>query len=425
MSFNRKLIKNIGYLYIVQVVNQIFPILTIPILISGLGLNQFGILQFALSFSGYVYLVADYGFALSAPRDISKNKNDMNYISKLYYTVQSTRLLVLLICYIIIGLFFALTCVYDDYEAVCLYVMFYTLGSILFPVWYFQGMEDLELSSVLTLVTKAAQFIFIYYFLRNNSDVIVVVMIYGFLNILQALLAHIIIIVKYKVLFYFPKINDIRRHINDGWVLFLSQSATSLFSSANTLILGAIATPVEVGLFATGEKIVRATVNFIGPVSRAIYPTSCRLFSESYKKGISFVKSVAKYVITIFGVGSLLLFFLAEYIAMIFTKESSIEVANIIRILAPLPLFIMINNLAGTQIMINVEAEKTLKNIVVSTGMLNIFLALLLTPVWGSIGMAISSVSVECFMMLATLVFAKIRGDQYEKNQNISCNVYL
>ncbi|MFK9094230.1 oligosaccharide flippase family protein [Bacillus salipaludis] len=425
MIFNKKQTKNLGYLYVVQVVNQIFPVITIPILIAGLGLNEYGVLQFALSFSGYVYLIADYGFALSAPRDIARNRDNVNYISRLYYIVQTTRLLMLVSCYVLVGLFFVLTDVFSLYETVCLYMILYTCGNILFPVWYFQGMEDLRYSASLTLVTKASQFICIYYSLRNNSDIMVIVAIYCCLNCLQAIIAHIVILKKYKLIFYRPKISDIKDAIRSGWVLFVSQSATSLFSSANILILGAVATPAAVAIFATGEKIVRAAVNFIGPISRVIYPSSCRLFPKSYKVGLEYIKSIAKYVVPLFAMGSIMLFALSEFIAIIFTKEYYTEVALIIKILAPLPLFIMVNNLAGTQIILNVNAEKTLKNIVVSTGILNIIIAFILAQELGAVGMATSSLVAELYMMLATLVFAKIKGDKYEKTQNISCNVHL
>jgi len=404
-NFSIKRIKNIGYLYIVQLLNQIFPIFTMPLLIRNLGMSDYGILQFALAYSSYVYLVSDYGFALSAPKEIALNKKDIKLISNTYYNVQLLRLLLLSLCYLLVFIFFAVTKVFAIYENICLMMFFYTLGSILFPVWLFQGMEDLGYSSILTMACKTLQLILFFIYFKTGNSVKTVVLIYGMSNLAQALVAHLIVIKRYNIIFSAPKLVDLRYLLKTGWYMFISQSATSLFSSLNVIILGAISTPFYVGIFSTGEKLIRAAVNFVGPLSRAIYPASCQYFAQSEEDGITFIKKVAKYAIPLFSFGCLILLIFSNFISSIFTTENTNAVSIIIKILSPVPLLVLINNFAGTQIMLNLGLEKKFSLIVVITGVINILFAFILIPIFNANGMAIASLISEFFIMFATVIY--------------------
>lgn len=408
IKLKNKQIKNIGYLYIVQVINQIFPILTIPLLVKNLGVIDYAKLQFALSISGYIYLVADYGFALSGPKELVCASNDNERINSLYYTIQCIRCFLVVISYLFLMIFFKLTNIFETYEIISLLFFGYTIGNVLFPVWFFQGKEDLQVSSTITVISRVIHFFLLLYIIKSGKGINYTIFTYCLVNIMQCVIAHLIIVIKYKLHLSILRINEIKRLMREGWTLFISQSATSLFSSINVILLGAIATPFDVAVFSTGEKIVRAAANFLGPISRVVYPSSCRHFANDVKTGFSYIRRLKKIIIPLFGFGSFLLFVLAPFISILLSNSQHVEVTVIIRILSSLPLLIAINNLAGTQTMINLGKEKALKNITLLTGILNIIFALLFVPVLGAYGMAISSLLAEINMMLCTVLYVFI-----------------
>lgn len=402
--FSKKERKNIVYLYIVQIVNQLFPIITMPILISGLGLNDYGIIQFALSVASYSYLVGDYGFALNGPKSIVKSNKNIN---KIYYSIQSTRLILTGFFYFFIAIFFYITDIYRVYEKYVLIFSIYSIGMVAFPVWFFQGKEELQYSSTITLLIKFIQTFLLINVIKIGKGILEVSLIYGVLNIIQAMVAHIFIVSKFKLKFYKPSMLDIWLLLKDGWTLFVGQAATSLFSSVNVMLLGAMSTPEKVAIYATGEKIVRASCNFLGPISRVVFPISCKKFLLSKEEGKKYVVGISKIIIPIFMLGSLLLFLLSNQIAAIISTYNIIEIAIIIKILSLLPTFITINNMAGTQIMVNMGEEKALRNFILLTGIINIFTAIMLIPFLDEFGMAISSWISELFLMVATVYFVK------------------
>lgn len=84
-NLKSKLKSNLIFLYILQFFMQIFPLLLMPYLSRNLGMNNYGIFQFSYLLAGYICIISDYGYSLSAPKKIVKIRKDIEKLN-LYYT---------------------------------------------------------------------------------------------------------------------------------------------------------------------------------------------------------------------------------------------------------------------------------------------------------------------------------------------------
>jgi len=74
-SENGKLVlTNFISLSVLQVLNVVLPLITMPYLVRILGAEYFGLLAIATSIVAYFSIITNYGFDITATREISDNK---------------------------------------------------------------------------------------------------------------------------------------------------------------------------------------------------------------------------------------------------------------------------------------------------------------------------------------------------------------
>lgn len=409
----KKFLESITSLYILQFTNQIFPVIMIPYLTRTLGMGNYGIFQFGLIFANYLYILIDYGYSLSAPRDIVRIKKDLPKLSKYFFNVQYSKIFLFFLCGGIVFILFSIFDVFNLYEPICWIFLIFVFGQITFPVWFFQGMENIKVSSIMSLIMKVLQLVIILVLIQNDNDLFLAAYIFASLTLLQSFISFIFIIIKYKLTIKKPKYKEIISSLRTGWILFISQASTTLFSNLNVIILGAFATPEIVGSYALGERIVRTAVSLISPLNRVIYPLASKRFSCSEELGVKFVSKILKSGIIIFSLVSIVLFVLAIPITKLFTNSYISDTSLVIRILSILPLSIFLNNMFGNQIMLNIGKENTFKNIILSTGIMCLVLAAILVPKYMHIGMAIASLLSEMYIMI--VMYLVVRSVLFKK----------
>ena len=78
-----RVIKNFGYLVLTKGIDFILPLVLWPFLIKALGIETFGILSFVLAVSLYFGAFMQYGFNITAVRDVARVRGDRFKLSRI------------------------------------------------------------------------------------------------------------------------------------------------------------------------------------------------------------------------------------------------------------------------------------------------------------------------------------------------------
>jgi len=418
-SEKKALVENFFFLSCLQVTDYALPLITLPYLVRVLGPEKYGLIAFAQALVQYFVILADYSFNLSATREISINVSDKNKVSEIFSSVMAIKF-----CFMIIG------CIILSVMVACfarfksdwvLYFLTFSMifGQVLFPVWFFQGMQKMKYITFLNITSKVIFTISIFIFVRKMQDYIYVPLInsLGFLFI--GVLALWIAYAKFEVYFVFPTLESIKKQLRDGWHIFISRISMSLYATSSTFILGLFTNNTFVGYYSGADKIVRAVQKLSSPMSDSVYPYISKLANESKEKALKFIRKLLIFAGGASMIASLVLFLFAKPIIGVVLGHQYQESVIVLKILAFVPFLAISATILGTQTMLAFNLKEAFSKILISAGVINITLALLLTPLYKQIGISISVLCTEFFVAFTMFFYLKSKNLIQIHNRNI------
>ena len=167
---DKKIISNIVSLFGIQGMNYFIPLITLPYLVKTLGPESYGVLGFSFAFIQYFCLITDYGFNLSASRKVAMHSSDKTEVSRIFWHVILCKVLLA-----ILGAFFLVIAChslsYIQMQQDVIWAAYgLVIGNILFPVWLFQGKEQMGLSAISNILSRAASIPLIFVFVKEMDD---------------------------------------------------------------------------------------------------------------------------------------------------------------------------------------------------------------------------------------------------------------
>ena len=411
----KRLVGNFFSLSFLQIANYIFPLITLPYLVRVLGPSKYGLVAFAQAFVGYFQVLTNYGFGLSATKEISIHRDNEEKVSEVFSSVIAIQLFLAVLSFIIM---LAIVFIFKKFSKDWLLYFFsfgLVIGNVLFPVWFFQGIEKMRYITILNVISKFIFTAAIFMFIRVKADYLYVPLISAIGVILSGIFGFWIIFKSIKVKFKLPKFINIKYQLKEGWHIFISTVAISLYTISNTFILGLFASSEIVGYYAAAEKIMKAIQGLLGPVSQSVYPHISKLVSESKDRAMSFIRKLL-YIIGGFSfLLSLIIFIFAPLIVHIIFGGKYLHSIIILRIIAFLPFIIALSNVFGIQTMLNFGYKKAFSNILIIASIINITLSFILVPMFYGIGTSVAVLISEIFVTLSMFIYLNIKGFNFIK----------
>jgi PST family polysaccharide transporter len=340
--------KNAKYLFFAQGANYLFPLIALPYLTRTLGIAGFGLYAFTQVVVQYAQVVTEYGFNLTATRKVATVRHDRKALTDVFWSVLLAKIALAAVVTGVGAIAVAVWVADLTMKLLWTYSLLGVWGSVLFPLWYFQGIESMKMIAWINVISKLAGLLVMIVLVQGTSDI-------HFAGLAQAIPSLIAGTLACWVIYTTKKIGSLRcadtcifAELKDGRHLFVSSALSAVIANSGTFVLGLYHNPVTVGLYAAAERLVKAVVGCFGPITQAIYPGNARAFAQSQQDGFASVRRSASYVLPMAGVIAVLLWLFAPQIATIFDWNAAGQI-RIIQLLAPWVFLGVLNNLLGIQ----------------------------------------------------------------------------
>lgn len=326
----KRLLSNFFSLSILQAFTYILPLLTLPYLVRVLGVDKFGLVMFAQSFIMFFAILVDYGFNLSATREIAIHRDNKEKLTEIFSSVMMIKFILIGVSFVILSIIvFSFEKFSSDWELYYL-TFLWVIGQALFPIWYFQGQERMKYITIVNVASKLIFTIAIFIFIQNENDYILVPIVNGFGFIVGGILSLWIVNKNFNQKFELQSYQTMLVHFKDSSQFFLSRVSVSIYTSANAFVLGLFTDTTTVGYYSIAEKLYMAMQGFYAPITQTLYPYVAK------ERNIKLFKKIFYAVVSLNILGIVFLYFFGEYIfTLLFTQQiggESIKVFNILLI---------------------------------------------------------------------------------------------
>lgn len=321
-----RLLENFLSLGALQIVSYTLPLINLPYLSRVLGVEKFGLVFFAFAFMQYFIILTDYGFGLSATREIAVNRHNQNNLSNIFNSINTLKWILLGVSFIIFMILITFVPKLHENWLVFLLSFFMVVGNAIYPVWFFQGMERMKYITFLNILSKVIFVGLIFIFVKQESDYIIVPLFNSLGFIVSGLIGFIFAVKNFNLKLYIPSRKSILKQFKYSTEFFLSRVSVSIMSNTNSVCLGFVQSNYTVGLYVAAEKISQAIDGIQSPLTQALYPFIAR------NKDVKLFKKLFYLIIFLYLIIGIIVFIFAKEIITIFYGAQMVNAYKILRI---------------------------------------------------------------------------------------------
>jgi PST family polysaccharide transporter len=380
-----RLVKDTIILFGVQVSGYVLPLVTLPYITRVLGPANFGLTALGTALVLYFAVITDFGFAVTGTRQVAIVQGDADKVSRTYSTIMFCKVCLMLACFLVLLAIVASVPSLRAHWLLYLVSFLQVVGLCLSPNWFLQGMQRMRYIAYSDYGAKIVSVILIFALVHRSSDYMIVAALQSGAFLISAGFGLLVVFTRLRLRLVWPLRADMKASMISGWPVFLSMASMTAVSSTNTLILGVMTSPAQVGFLNAAQRLIIAARSLTNPVTTAIYPHMSKLAANSRTDGLRFLRKQVLWTAAPFLAVSLGLLFFAPLAVRLLYGPKYQETGVLLRLMSLTPVVHAVSMCFGNYYMLAFGYEKEWSKIITRMMVLNfvcIFvLMLLMRPV--------------------------------------------
>lgn len=404
-----------------QTCSILFPLITFPYVSRILGSDGYGKYSFSQSITSYFILLAGLGISTYAIREGAKIRDDKRSVTTFCSQIFSINVCSSLISMVLLA---GMVFVIPKINSYAIYIFIESTAIIMSVIgtnWVNSIYEDYLYLTIRYIVVQIIALVAMFIFVRTSKDVIA----YCIISVLATNggnLINIFYVRRYvKIKFSFEM--DLKKHVLPLLVLFVNSIAITIYVNSDITMLGFFETDVAVGIYSFSSKIYNILKQLINAVIVVSVPRISYILNNQHDKYDSYMNKIFATLTIILLPITAGMFCMSDSMILIAGGESYIAGNVALKILSVATLFAIYASLFTNCVLIVNRQEKKCLKATMCSAIVNVTLNLILLPMIGMLGAAITTVIAEFINFVIQVKYSKPYFDlgKLDFRQGISC----
>ncbi|WP_048191104.1 flippase [Methanobacterium sp. SMA-27] len=397
MSTIQRIAKNTSILSISQIISIILIFFYTIYIARFLSAEGFGILSFALAFSGIFSILADLGINTLIVREVARDKS----LAKKYLENGLTiKIILSFFTLLFIAIFINLLGYPQETINVVYFISISTIITSVFGIFYsiFQANEKMEYQSLNQILNSILMFLGVIIAIKLGFGVVGFSFLYFISSLITLFSIFFIYIWKFSIVKIDIDLNFWKLIMKEALPYGLSGIFVMIYYWIDSVMLSIIAGNEVVGWYNAAYKIIYIFLSFNTLFIISIFPVMSNFYKTSHRSlKFTFERSF-KYLLIISIPITIVTTLLANRIILMLYGPDYIPSIIALQILIWTLIFMFLNGIAGN-LLGSVNKQPIVTKITGFGAILNILLNILLIPKFSYIGASFATVLTEFILM--------------------------
>lgn len=371
----------------------IFPLITFPYVSRILGEDGFGKYSFSWSIVSYFVLLAGLGISTYAIREGARIRNDQKKLQSFCAEAFTINLITTIVSFCLMIAISIISVKIRNYLPFVLIQSSALFLNLIGRDWINSIYEDYFYITIRYLFIQIISLILMFLLIRSSGDVWKYCLISIFASF-GGNIPNLVYLRKYGKLRIVPKPN-FRKHIQPLLVLFVTQTAITVYVNADITMLGFYADDSIVGIYSLASKIYSMIKTVVNAMVLVTLPRMTYIIENAPDKYDATLKKVSSYLVIILLPVACGVFMLSKEVILIAGGVSYQSGSTALKILSIAMIFAVLCSFYMNSILIANRHEKACLRATVISAVVNVALNFVVLPVCGMTGAAITTIIAE------------------------------
>jgi len=370
-SDNSLILKNLSFLTVLRFFNIGVKFFLVAYLVRVLGTINYGVLTWTDSIIQYFIILINFGFNIYAAKYIVENKKNTDSINKITSAVFIIKIVLFLVSFLALYIL-SFTEALSLYSHFLFLMLLMGIGEVFFPIWYFQGVEKLQIATYITVFSRLILVVGTLLLVKTPEDLIIHILLIVLSNVIMGILGYITLVRSFDFKFSFVSIYEIKKILKEAYMFFLGRFLSLTFNSMTIFLIGLFYTMDFVSGFDVALKIVLVCIIPFDMLQQAVFPTITRNKNKKSLKKLIFFSVILGIVF------SIIIYQFSFELLSLFGGDELKKYSNVLKVLSPIPPIVALTFMLGTCTLVAFGYNKEFNKSLIISSVLYIFIVLIL-----------------------------------------------